>query len=411
MYQFVEATLLPRKHGSTWTSVNIGPMLMSTLYSDFVEGIITLTNPSMSGELYVALSDIRTSNLPYYNVTFNAWLGTLGNLALPGTYHNPEFTVKYANFSNAWQSGFTLQKVHPIFDDVQVNTTELTDLYATKPNVPNVPQKYVVSIVNGLMHLSVPFKTGIKIKDGAKTVDISGDNRVGFLSFYKIAEVQQFGITPDMIYAAPNSNGDLQYGVYLDLNMDLTDKTLMFSFGGYLYANYSTFKIISREQGIVIVYPYRLEIAKRILDSKDLIDLSSLQLSTNPNSPESISLTECTTPEVISRYITLPQSFAIVIDHPNVVGNRIPLGQTTQPGHYESATLPKHLLMDSVGKTPVYWRKFAKRCWILKTPYIGRKEYIYTTTPLNELDVINHVTVTYGNTQDECTMFEVKAID
>ena len=95
--------------------------------------------------------------------------------------------------------------------------------------------RYCLISVNGLLHKADGSVNGLYVRDGAKSSRIANKTNVGIISFKDVGEFDIIPINRNMI-KQPSETLRLKEKIYLDLNTDLSNKTVLLSLGGYLHA-------------------------------------------------------------------------------------------------------------------------------------------------------------------------------
>lgn len=359
MYRYESSILRERGLNSPYVSVDLTKVKMQELFDKYQDGFIELSNPSLSKNVFVKLTDLRQQELPFTNVLFPAWLGTIGNKTLFGTTYPPRLIEKEIRSADAIQSGFDVRLSHPRdpFGTGAYPMADLRDAYIEKL-VPQLDliQKRTLTTVNGLLHINIPGSRGLIVKEAGRSLAIEGDNHIGLISFENIGDVKQIKITKEMIAPIPeNYDSTYREGFYIDIGEDLRNKSVMFVFCGRLFV---TSDIVQRvnDDGVMRVNLYLLDILQIILESKAKIDLSSLELDERIYMKGAVNIKEIIDNDVIMAMLLLMQSFFVIVDAPRLIYERISIDQPKLPGIFESTnpvTLP---YITSSGILYPYWK-------------------------------------------------------
>lgn len=386
MYQLVNAIL--RQHGKnkTWVSTDISLETLNVVFTKYNDGHLTLLNPVLSpNPIYVDFQELKNVNVPFINLPFETWLQSLVNLPLPTLSAEPTYTEKCITYSDASQAGFDITRIHPtfVFDECGPNpiftNNQLRDLRLEKENVSLVDlQKYLLCTVNGFLHRSTPTETGLQIKDAALSVDVCNENCVGLISFKNIGEVTQHAIMPNMLKLV---NGfPARYEYLIETNLDLNDKTVMLSLGGYLHLEDNSFDIVCYNPGVIRISFTRVNLIRRLLEMNKYLDLSGLLHYRSPNKGDAVNVLDFYKDTNISALLTMSQSFLIVVDTPHLYFEREIVGQSLFPNIYEYGLEPTVPLRTSTGRLPEYWRTLEHNTWVMSLSDTLQRNYLHETT-------------------------------
>lgn len=336
MYTLVTAVLKERNTNAPWSEVDLHQVSVHDFQNKYISGYVVLTNRSLPGEHIVDYRAFLTETLPQpiVNINFPQWLSLIGNRVLP-TIKEPDFSYGEAWYSDAYKAGWKVERAHPVSPSNDNYTqADLTDGLLVKPSVSMaVYGEYILTTQNGLLHFSYPTNRGLKVRDLTKSFYSSKKQNVGVLSMTDIGKIKQVPVTvSNLIPVDPDDNMMREF--YVDCDMDLTGKTVWISVGGYLHTDISEVFIANREKGLVGVDLTKIDIARRIAHSSTLMDLSSLGIFKEDWSPTLFDLDELKSQVIMHRYLTLSQTFVIVIDTQNVDVKKEELEYTGVVGVY-----------------------------------------------------------------------------
>lgn len=356
MYTLVSAVLKERNTNNPWSEVNVSTVTVRDFLDDYISGYVVLTNSSLPGEHIVDYMTFLTGNLPkpLININFVQWLSLIGNRVLP-TIKEPDFSYGEAWYSDAIKAGWTVNRAHPTSpSNVNYTQADLIDGLLSKPTVAmDIYGDYILATQNGLLHLSYPTTQGLKVKDLTQSFYSSNKSNVGVMSFTDIGKVTQVPITiTNLIPVDPTDNMMREF--HVDTGMDLTNKTVWISIGGYLHTDVTEVYVANQETGLVGVNIGKVDIARRIAYSSQLIDLSSLGVFKPDWSPTLFDLTALKTHVVMQRYLTLSQSFVIIIDTQNITIEKEELEFTGIVGVYKCPKRRSYAVFNQEGLFQYY---------------------------------------------------------
>lgn len=357
MYSYVSATLRKVGKNQRWESTDISQMTLSTLQQTYRDGFIVLTNTLLSGLRYVSLKSIFEQAIPIIaGLTFEQWLVNIGNRFLTEMDTTPTFNEKHCFYSNAIKASFHFRKVHPVLGpDDPIPEGDKTDLLLTKTGIDTDDLgSHVMVSVGGYWHLIDTSPYGLKVKDGAKMADLGQRNSIGLLSFKNVAPLTYHPIDLPMLAKADPAIPYKQE-VLINFDIDATGKSPILVIGGYLHLNDNTFTVINWNPLIIKVHVDKLSIAYRYFESRRFLDLSSFNMTVDDDNIDKISVAELHSDAVIEQWMTLIQSFLVLVDTPTLYFKRHSLATPMLPGTYETALAPKYPVQTNYGRMPEYW--------------------------------------------------------
>lgn len=354
-YSYVSAVTRATRQTVQWTATDLSQVPLNSILQDYYEVSIELSNPFDATNTYLT-TDILQSVMPQTipSPTLSAWLTSLGSHSLPTTTTAPLTTTTPVLYSDAWQAGYvavlTDMNASP---DAALPDGAKDDLLLTKAGLDMASMSnYLLTTINGYLHLSGGSINGLYVKDGGKSQRIYNDNHVGVMSFYQIGTVQQIAITPSMIYK-PSSDWAFSQAAWIDLGVSLANKIVLLSIGGYLHALDDTY--IKTGDSTIKVLFNRIAFPERIYQSQHAIDLSSLPLVKGPSSDsQQYTVSSIFSDATILAYLTLSQSFAIVIDAKDFYVQKHDLEDPCNPGRYFGTAPLRYPLIGAYGKMYEY---------------------------------------------------------
>jgi hypothetical protein len=283
--------------------------------------------------------------------TVQQWLDSIGNKALPFEDKLPnekEYLVRYAQ---AWHAGYIAQ---PKGRNSNVNNGgskfDKEDLILTHPKHPYaLYDKYCLTTVNGYFHITDYTELGIRVVDGNRTVRRANNNQIGVYSFETVGALTKIPITREMIL--PQKPGaPLSDAMYLKIpaSVNMTGKVPMLITGGYLQTLGRTFLPVADNM-------YRVEIGPslmldRYIQSIRELDIDNLGLTIDPKNPTLLSTSEMFSDETMYRYMTMSQSFLVLVETPSLFQEYIPIESLRLPGRFIDASGDNLPLVGAYGR-------------------------------------------------------------
>lgn len=394
MYQLVSAVLRQKGKNHTWVNHDISLETLGTVFTKYQDGYITLTNTAIAPTpLFVDYELLKSAAVTFVNLPFENWLGTLGNIPLPHSLTEPTITSNKVRFSDASQARFSVTRIHPTFvmDPCGPNPVftpnEMSDLLLVKPNISIEDlNDYVLCTVNGFLHRASFNEIGLQIPYGALSIDVCNDNKVGLISFKEIGKLTQLPITSNMIHRM--NNFPYQHEVYIETGLDLTDKSVMVSLGGYLHVEDSVVDVISPDEGIIKLTFDKINLIRRLYEMRKYLNLDSLPFLRSDIRKDAVSVLDFHSDANLLSYLTMAQSFIIIVDAPILYTNKVLLAKPGLPGFYEHITEPISPLQSPTGRLLEYWYRLEYDRWVISVGENLFRNYLHETRGwLQEINV------------------------
>lgn len=388
-YQYKAAIARSKGLDGNWSSINAGTMQLNALLSNYSKVYFTLTNPVLPADVYLDLDSIRyqipPSTLPR---TFNDYLTSLGNGSLPTIDALPDFKIVPALYADAWKAGFTIQPVdigrHP---DAQVPVGEKNDLLLSKPNQDfSQLGKYCLVTVNGHFHRTGSAPEGIYVVGGGRSGRIRNDNHVGIYSFQNVADLQIIPITPEMVYKTDDQES---YGEFAHVRLPnaLENQTLLLVLGGFLHVLDDVYKLVGERSVKINFNNYPL--AERIFDAQLSFDISGLQLESSPRSIAQYSVADLYSDRTILNYLTLSQSFFVVINTPSFYKRTLNVENAQLPGRYIGDAPLRYPLIGPLNKVYDYILQPEQGKWVYVCDPVMNIQYNFRTAPWEDGEAVS----------------------
>lgn len=382
MYQLIGSLCLGNTIGAQWETPDLTNVLMYSVFNNYKKFYLTLSHPSTPDLLYVDMNVLRTS-VSGYSGSVSEWLVSIDNQALPTIPSLPNSLVRYAKYANAIQAGYLIDlgvaglnypENYPITSRVDLKITR--EQFSTQMKLIDT---HCLLTINGFFHDCVASDTEAFALNGAVTAKLGNDNHVGIYSFLDIGSLTRKKINPvDIVPMELNST--LMEKVRFTINADLTGKSYFLILGGYLVLPEEDVFFQTGENTFSLnlnKIPYE----ERILESLNFLDLTSLELVNVDDSPSAVSIQNITSDAVIKKYMTLSQSFLVIVDCENLMIDKKVIKRAAFPGQFLSAEDPVYPLIGGHGKLFEYWKQQENNKWALNCRDTFYKRFVYTEGP------------------------------
>lgn len=390
MYTLKKAIAVKKTAGARWGSVSIGSVPVYQLFSLYRKMYITLGNTFLDYDVTIDMEILR---LRYSNVTstFSEFLVSLGDSALTPTIVPPVIKPKYAVYRDAFRTGYNVKPVlKTVADTAQIPEADKVDLKLIKTSPVTdmeVFYKNCLVSVNGYYHSTDFNGSSVFINDGAKTMRKSKQNQIGITSFLPIGNITNIRITEDMIYKQA-SNSQLSKRIYVKTGAVTAGKSIFLILGGYLILP-ETGSFWQTNDDTFAIDLSKMPFLQRVFESQQTLDLSSLGLDISTTDPTAINIEQLMSDEVLTKYLTLSQTFFCVIDAETIFTNRIPIRSAGTPGMMIAYSEPNYPLIVGHGRVAEYWHVEEDGQWAVNMADSYRHNRVFMTVPGSDLGVIN----------------------
>lgn len=378
MYSLVSAIGEPLAGGSRWAEVQIGNLPLAQIFATYANVKAVLSNSFLPTNVALDLADIR-GEFGGQSLTFDQFLASLGNRSLPTTLELPVLKTRFAKYADGVHAGYKINPIHPLFAaNAELPPSELTWLRLTRRNTDyDLFLRSCLVSVNGFYHQTDADTNGVYVKNGNVSSVLSGRNELGIYSFRELGTLTQIPITESMVYKQlPNQR--LRDRAYLDLGVDLTGKTVLLVLGGYLHLmDPKTFYLVSHST--LAIDFNNLPLFERYHESKDIIDLTSLPIERTSRNPSQIGVDDFLSDENITAYLTLSQSFVVLLDNPNIFSERTAVREAPNSHTYISNVRPLYPMVGGYGRVLNYWYTYEDRQYSLTCTTSAKHNYVHNT--------------------------------
>lgn len=387
-YHYVSAVTRARREDIDWVPTDLTQVRINDLFTSYFQVCLTLRNAVDATDSYLTTDALRTvAPLAMPSPTVAAWLASLGNQMLPTTTTPPALALAPVGYSDLWQAGYHADLAsRSRSPQSQATASSLDDLLITKPGLDMASMsQYLLTTVNGYLHRSEGSINGLYAVDGGKSHRVSGNNHAGILSFLNIGPIQQIPFTAAMMHT-PHALTTYAQSVYVDLGIPLTGKTVLVSIGGYLHVLDGTYAVIGTSS--IKLNMFKLPIPERIYQSREQLDLSSLPIEEGAAKAGQYVVASLYSDAVLKAYLTMSQSFAIVIDTPHFYVRKHQLERFVIPGRYFHHAAHRYPLFGSMGRLWDYRLSQEEDVFVYGTDPIHENHYQFQTAPyLDQLSI------------------------
>lgn len=353
MYVFVEALALPKGVSQSWVATDLGSQKGIDIARTYADAYILLSHPVLTETQVLRLSAVSIS-LSGFTGTFNEWLVANGKKTLPTKPGKFELEEGMADYMDAVYASYSILP----FDSSRHPTAELTqdertDLLLRRKNVDyKAMERNVLAVVNGLFHRAGSSEHGYVIYEGGRSANRSGGNQVGLLNFQRVSSFKCLQIKKEW-FTKPLPLLNLWDRFYLKVPGGVRGKTVMLVIAGFLIPPGDGFSVVN-DDTISVAWNRlsmidRFRIADRELDLRDHVKLEIAKEGDDRRLTD-----EMLSDDFVTQMCTLPQSFVILFDEPNISIERQLLESLRVPGRWMMHQRPQGLVQVDYGYSPVY---------------------------------------------------------
>lgn len=392
MYTLVTAYGLAVSKDSQWGTANLSALTMQEIFSLYRKLFLQLNNTMLTDDVFVDFEIFR-SEYSASTQTLADMLQALPGVALTTIPAMPSYTAKRATFNDIFRAGYKVQAVKPGYGpDPMVPVHERTELRFTRTqtDMQHFYEHCLVS-VNGFFHRIETDGKYCYVPGGGKSSIMSKDSTMGFVNFETIGKVKTIPITEAMVYKQ-NADSFLGKKAFIKLEEDTTNKTVLLVIGGYLYLPDGQTFFKTADKAYCVNFNH-VPLVERYFESCNYIDMDELNLQKNIKYPTQINLSDFLSDAKFIKYLTLPQSFFVIIDTPELTYEQHYLRKNSFVGRYVSPTEPKSTLFTSLGKVAEYWKTYGDNQWVLQVNQSYDMQFLAHTTQPGDIQYMTDNTI------------------
>lgn len=376
MYSLVRAYGVKNSPNSLWQDQDISNLKMFELFQMFRQLYLELSNPLLTDNVYVNISDIEEQYFAFDD-TLDVLFASNPTLSLPTVASIPSYTQKYARYMDAFRAGYKVDITVP-GQKPGSSQEDATELAIRRDGTSNKDiHDFCLVTVNGFLYQTDYDDNYLYVLDGGKSLKLSRKNTCGLTSFEDIGKVSTKQITKDNI-SAMDATTALAHKALITVPDEFVGKALMLSIGGYLVIpSPNAFRAIS--DNLWILNTEQLDIVGRYFESKNYVDLSSLNLTVFPKDPNKVSLIELISDDVMVSYLTHPQSFFISVDTDTLVYIKHFIRHSALAGIYTAYSNPTQPMFLGRGRQADYWKQPDENQWVITVENGFRPNLLHDT--------------------------------
>lgn len=378
MYTLERAYRRKDRRSGRWELFDVSTSKILTLQATHGEVRIVVSTPGLEGPVLKSfpwdgvVPSLKQVANP--DITFYQWLVLVGERTLPFDKTLFTFTANYAQYMSAWCAEYEIEPSNRA--GTRSVGADLPDLRISRSDVdPTVLGQRVMVSINGLYHRVDGGQAGTFVREGMTTIKKSGDNQIGLLAFSKVGKLQQIPITTDLVQVT-----DAGVLVRIPTTINTDGKIALFVIGGYLHCVDKAVKQLSEHLYKVDIRNMRL--LERYMESRKLLDLSSLPLDTYPamQNDSLVDLKQFWSNECITAYLTLSQSFIVLVETESLFHELEPLEPQFMGTYLEDET-SYHALVGVNGRGLEYTAQRQGHATVLSTLPNAQLNYEFAKRP------------------------------
>ena len=128
-----------------------------------------------------------------------------------------------------------------------------------------------------------------------------------------------------------------------------------------------------------------MPLLERYFESNPYLNLKHLGLPESSDNISLVNVQEFFSDEVLTKYLTLSQTFFVVLDSPSIFTNKIYLRPSNLPGMFTAYKEPKYPFFVNNGRIAEYWKIFEDGHWTVNVQDSYLKNNVFSSKPESEL--------------------------
>lgn len=367
-----------------WASLNLSTLTVAQalgLYRRVILHVYDGTATQAADVSQWALTEAANTTL------LSAFIAAQTQIAFMPTV--PVINIQSAKWVNGHRANYHIQPWDALYQDSRP-TADRVDALISRTDPETVPAdlyKNCLVTVNGFYHLTdlVP-NVGFLAYGASETLRKTKSFTFGLHSFQalggftlqpiRIADVFK-RLSAEMIAGTVPTPGLKDVGA-IHINTPLNGRQVLLVLGGYLYTpDQGVYRLVS-DNTLEIDFT-KLNLIDRFFESRSYINLSSLGVDTS-SEYGAIPLNTLLSDAVLTKYLTLTQSFIVILNQTELYTNRHHVQKTSILGEYMSQSKPVYPLQTGLGRCPEYNVAQDGKRWSMQTTGAGHRRMLYNTT-------------------------------
>lgn len=365
MYTLVSGYGVPLALGHGWKDVakeDLQDLPLNQIFNLYRKLYLTLTSAVLTSETFVDIDTFKTQHIND-TTTLADFLASITD-TIEGIESIPHYENKQIRYEDAFRAGYKIDVTAPYSNQSSVVApSDKTEIKITRANTDMRKfYDYCMVSVNGFWHRTDTDNTNVYVLNGGKSLLKSRLNNMGIMSFDKIGKIKHIPITESMIYKLDDQTFTSQRA-YFDLSAyNTVNKTVMMVIGGYLYLPDPAYVRQYGENTWMIDFT-GVPLLERYFEASKYLDMSELGTSKYVNNPEQLNTSEFFSDTHFTKYLTMQQSFIVIVDAPEIYTNRHYIRHNNLPGMFTMYTEPVYPLITANGRVSEYWKVYEDNYW------------------------------------------------
>lgn len=395
MYQYHSSWARLKNQGQYRTE-DLGNTPLSEIFRQYDHVYLYLTHTHTPGQvLGLDLHQMEAALAPVTATVIN-WLSILGTTSLPTELPAKQRHIKAVTYTDARKAGCYLQRVYqhshpeseyPLDDkrNLLIQSPSADDGYVTFYN------NHLVTL-GGYIHRSEHTAHGMLVPHAIDTLETSGVDTVGLMSFAAMGGVQQVHLEESSIQ--PDGNGNpLGKRFAIDFPESIGDKSVGVVLLGRLILDTSIVRKFNDRR--VLVDLERVDLESLYQHVRTDLRLDSLPLSPVRGQQDTVLISQLRSDDAIRAIMALSQSMVVVFDAPRLTEDFFPLANSDVSGRAFSDHKPTEPVIGACGLYVDYWTQVDWGRYVLNFPEQWVRRYFHDTYAGNDRTVTtgHHTTV------------------
>lgn len=366
MYQLISAIAKHKSPGSPWLRVDVTATKLADIYSTYEEVYFEVKNAFWTKNRTMLASALRP-RITQMSQTLPEFFTSIGNNTLPTVNGLASIKQGEVIYADAYWAGYSLERAIYARNPGYIPAPSEADCLVMKKEgvKPADLLKYCLVTVNGLVHRVDADSSVNYVLNAFNSVRIARRHEVGIINFKNIGALQCVSITPAMVHRR-DPNQSMANQLYIKSPVSTKNKTVALVMGGYLHL-LDNFTFCRVGEDIFCLDTQSLPLIDRFYESEKLIDLSSLGLERKGKNNVQISRAQLTSDETLTKWMTLSQSFLVLINNDVVNVEREQIETGSSWGMYVVPKEPTKPLLANYGSFLTYTKAVDDGKWTLTT--------------------------------------------